>query len=77
MNTLFNINDILNHQISGFHQYVFEPAVHLNYVSKNLCDMLGVQEDELLNEKTDLYAGFVYPEDHKKYTDFINSVSKN
>ncbi len=77
MNTLFNMNDILNHQICGFHQYVFEPTAHLNYVSKNLCDMLGVQTDELLNEKTDLYAGFVYPEDYKKYTDFINDVSKN
>lgn len=73
-NILNNIEEILGHQICGFHQYVLTPPVHLNYVSHNLCEMLGVQQTELLDERTDLYAQMVHPADREKYSDFINRI---
>lgn len=73
--TLNNIEEILRHQICGFHQYVLTPPVHLNYVSHNLCDLLGVQEKELLDDEKDLYMQLVHPADREKYSDFIHKIS--
>ena len=47
-NPLNYMEEILSHQICGFHQYVLTPPVHLNYASCNLCELLGVKENELL-----------------------------
>lgn len=55
-NTLNNIEEILGHQICGFHQYILTSPVHLNYVSVNLCEMLGIQQTELLDDRADIYA---------------------
>ena len=55
-NILNNMEEILGHQICGFHQYVLSSPVHLNYVSHNLCEMLGVRQHELLDDSTDLYV---------------------
>ena len=65
-NTLKNTEDILNQGISGFHKYVLTGPIHLDYVSKNLCDMLGVCEGELLHNDKDLYAQMVYHADRPK-----------
>lgn len=72
--TLNNMEEILSRQICGFHQYVLTPPVHLNYASYNLCEMLGVQQQELVDDKTDLYAQMVYPADREKYSDFIKKI---
>ncbi len=74
-NTLNNMEEILNHQICGFHQYVLTSPIHLNYVSQNLCELLGVQEEELLNDEKDLYAQLVYPADREKYSKFIQKIT--
>ena len=73
-NTLNNMEEILDHQICGFRQYVLTSPVHLNYVSSNLCEMLGVRPNALLDDRTDLYAQMVHPADRKKYSDFINRI---
>lgn len=73
-NTLNNMEEILGHQICGFHQYILTSPVHLNYVSYNLCEMLGVQQNELLDDRTDLYAQMVHPADREKYFDFIQKI---
>ena len=74
-NTPTNMEEILNQQICGFHQYVLTAPVHLNYVSQNLCDLLGMQKDELLDDSKDLYALQVHPADRKKYFNFISKLS--
>ena len=76
-NTLNNMEEILGHQICGFHQYILTPPVHLNYVSYNLCKMLGVQQNELLDARTDLYAQMVHPADREKYSALINKIIMN
>ena len=74
-NTPTNMEEILNQQICGFHQYVLTAPVHLNYVSQNLCDLLGMQNAELLDDSKDRYAQQVHPADREKYFDFINRIS--
>ena len=70
------MEEILSHEICGFHQYVLTPPVHLNYVSCNLCELLGVNESELLNDSTDLYLKLVHPADREKYSDFLQQIIK-
>ena len=74
-NTLTNMEEILKFQICGFHQYVLTPPIHLNYVSHNLCEMVGVQGEDLLDEGKDLYVQLVHPADREKYSDFIQKCS--
>ena len=76
-NTLNNIEEILGHQICGFHQYILTSPVHLNYVSVNLCEMLGIQQTELLDDRADIYAQMVHPADREKYTAFIQKIIVN
>ena len=73
-NTLNPIEEILGHQICGFHQYMLTTPVHLNYVSFNLCEMLGVRQEDLLDDRTDRYAQMVHPADREKYSDFIRKL---
>ena len=75
-NVLNNINDILSRQISGFHQYILSEPIHLNYVSQNLCEIVSLREDELLNESKDMYIQMVHPADRERYSEFIYSLSK-
>lgn len=75
-NMLTNMEDILNQQISGFHQYILNDPIHLSYVSQNLCDMTGYSQSELLHESKDLYALLVHPSDREKYSEFITQLIK-
>lgn len=79
-NTLSNIfNDtaeILNYQICGFHQYELTCPVHLCYVSQNLCSLLDVSEEQLLDEEKDLYAQWVHPSDQERYSLFLQEVKR-
>jgi len=75
INTPDNMEAILNHQICGFHQYVLTPPIHLNYVSHNFCELVGIPKEDLLDDKKDLYEQLVYPADRKKYSDFIDKIS--
>ena len=68
------MEEILANQICGFHQYVLTTPVHLNYVSSNLCELLGVGERELVNDSTDLYLQRVHPADREKYSAFIQKI---
>ena len=73
---MLNTEDILSRQISGFHQYRLDGPVHLTYVSRNLCDMTGYAENELLDENRDLYAQLVHPADREQYAGFITELAK-
>ncbi len=72
---LNNMEEILDHQIGGFHQYVLKAPVHLNYVSQNLCEMIGVRKEELLDDGKDGYIQLVHPADREKYSDFLRKIS--
>lgn len=71
---LNNINDILNEQISGFHQYVLTEPFHLAYASHNLSEMLLVIPEELICDNEDRYAQFVHVSDRERYAAFLRSL---
>ena len=75
-NMLNDMEDVLSRQISGFHQYILSSPAHLNYVSKNLCEMIGFGEKELLHEEKDLYASLVYPADRDSYSELLQKLVK-
>lgn len=70
-----NIEEILRCQVSGFHVYALNAPAHLTYVSDNLCEMLGVREEELLDGGRDLYVQLVHPADREAYSDFLRTVA--
>ena len=70
-NKLTITEDVLNQNISGFHQYILEDPVHVCFVSQNLCHMTGFTAEELLSEGEDLYAPLVHPLDRQQYIQFI------
>ena len=71
---LGNTEEILNFNISGFHQYVLTEPVHLSFVSRNLCEMLCIAQEELLSEDKDLYLPFVHPADRESYSEFLHRL---
>lgn len=71
---LGNTEEILNFNISGFHQYVLTEPVHLSFVSRNLCEMLCIAPEELLSEDKDLYLPFVHPADRESYSEFLHRL---
>ena len=75
-NRLTNAADILTSHISGFHQYILQPTVHLTFVSQNFCEMVGYSQDELLSDGADLYAALIYPDDSSIYSDFISQLAE-
>ena len=75
-NMLDNAGEILNCHISGYHQYVLKKPVHLEFVSQNLCDMLGYTQKELLSKRADLYMPLVHPADREKYADFLRRLAQ-
>ena len=73
---LGNMEEILEHHVSGFHQYRFGPSASLTYVSRNFCRMLGCAKEEFQNRETDPCAGFVHPSDRQVYADFLDGLSR-
>ncbi len=73
-NILNHAEDLLNRYVGGFHRYVLADPVHLDYVSENLCSMLGLTKRELLCEDADAYARLVHPADRERYAAFLNSM---
>ena len=71
-NEIVRAEEILDEHISGFHRYILTEPVHLCYVSRNLCQMLGVSAEELLSGDQDLYAARVHPADRSVYEEFLN-----
>lgn len=69
-----NLKQILSRNISGFHQYCLDGTPRPVYVSQNLCDMLALTEEELLDEKSDRYAARIHPANRQSYDDFLKAL---
>lgn len=75
-NTRNDLEEILYQQVSGFHRYCLEEPIHLSYVSRSFCEMIGMSEAELLDESRDRYASMIHPADQKKYADFLHKLAQ-
>ncbi len=74
---LRNAENVFNYGVCGFHQYDLSDPIHLDFVSENLCKMVGVSADELRSEDSDMYEKIVHPADRRKYSEFIEKLSKS
>lgn len=72
---LADMEEILSRHVRGFHRYVLTPPAHLSYASRNLCELLGVREGELVDDEIDLYARMVHPADRETYADLIQGTT--
>ena len=75
-NKTYGADLILNRQIEGFHQFIFDENPHLSFVSESFLGMTGYKEDELLDEKKDLYSLLIHPSDSDIYSSLIKDVLK-
>lgn len=73
--TLIDAESIINNNISGFHIYKFGEKDSLSYVSKNLSDMIGFLDDELLGDE-DNYSKVVHYKDYESYKEFLKTAKK-
>lgn len=73
-NMIENMEELLDQNISGFHQYVLNEPVHLCFVSKNFCGMTGYGAEELLSDTADLYAPLVHPADRERYEAWLGKL---
>lgn len=76
MRRIDSVENILENNIDGFHRYCFASPMHPDYVSRNLCEMLGCDEAELIVSCADGYEAFVHPEDLMRYRAFLSALSE-
>lgn len=67
--------NILNRQISGFHQYILGEPACLRFVSDDLCDLLGLPKPDL-SGGGDWYLDRVHPGDRETYLAFLAEVTR-
>jgi len=68
--------DTISHRISGFHQYCFAAPARPVFISRNLCQMLGMTEEALMSEEQDLYAQRIHPADLDYYLIFLKDLAE-
>ena len=71
-----HLPQILNHTISGYHQYDLSGTPRPVFVSENLCDMLELPKAVLFDELEDRYAQRVHPSDREAYQRFLEELRR-
>ncbi|MDE6714579.1 MAG: PAS domain-containing protein, partial [Lachnospiraceae bacterium] len=74
-NKIEAMESVLQHHISGFHQYVLDTPIHLSFVSQSFCELLALTEEELLSGEEDRYFSRIYVSDRKAYAEFLHRLS--
>ncbi len=68
MSNIIDSAEEILHSLKGFHIYSFDKKAHIKFASRNLCELLGVSENQLLDENEDKYSSFIHPEDRMQYS---------
>jgi hypothetical protein len=61
--------------LSGYHRFCLEEPYTMDYVSPNLCSILGYTLDEIREIFHDKYSLLVYKEDYLKFKGFLDSLA--
>lgn len=72
-----HMEEVLSDCISGFHQYILRDPVRPIYVGRQLCEMLGVNAEELVSDTEDRYAARIHPADRGVYAEFLRELSES
>ena len=75
-NCINNMEEILNHSIFGFHRYTLTSPAYISFASQNLCELLEIQAEDLLQKGKDAYAEFVHPSDAEMYRSFVRLLNE-
>jgi PAS domain S-box-containing protein len=59
----------------GYHRFCLEQPYHLDYVSSDLCNMLGYTPDEIHNLFHDKYSQIVCEKDREKFLHYIGELA--
>ncbi len=66
---------IVNH-LGGYHRCYLSDPIHLEFVSDNLCDMLGYSKPELVGLIGCAYTAMVHPDDTYIFDNFVLRLAK-
>ena len=71
-----NMTELMRCGLSGYHQYLLTPEIRVDYISENLCRMVGCLRSELPSDGKGWYFGRVRLEDRERLTDFLLTLSR-
>jgi len=71
-----HLSEILNHTISGYHQYCLSGTPRPLFISDNLCAMLDLPQSSLYDELEDRYVQRVHPSDREIYRRFLEALRR-
>ena len=77
MNNIIDSMEEILDNLKGFHIYSFDKKAHIKFAGRNLCELLGVSENELLDDEEDRYLSFIHPHDRKLYSQQLEDAVKS
>ena len=69
-----HLPEILNRNISGYHQYCLSGNARPIFISENLCGMINLPQSAIFDELEDRYAQRVHPSDRDSYQLFLEQL---
>ena len=71
-----HLPEILNRNISGYHQYCLSGNARPVFISDNLCGMMDLPKSAIYDEFEDGYAQHIHPSDRKIYQRFLEELRR-
>ena len=71
-----HLPQILNHTISGYHQYFLSGTARPVFISDNLCSLLDLPKEALYDALEDRYAQRIHPSDRESYQLFLEELRR-
>lgn len=67
--------EILDTYISGFRQYRFAESATPTFISRNFCELVGYEREELIGDNAVPYASLIHPADREIYNRYIAGLT--
>ena len=77
MASLASAETNIMHHFGGYHRCCLGDPMHLEFVGKNFCEMLGYRESELSELTGEVYTALVHPDDTALFDDFAQRLAEN
>lgn len=68
--------DILDRNISGYHQYCLSGKARPVFISENLCGMMALPQTAIYDALEDRYAQRIHPSDRESYQQFLEELRR-